>query len=588
MKRIIWKLFVTYIIVVIVCLGIVGVYVGTSLKSYFVRGIADRLTLNARLAEDILREDFQSEDIHRLRSSVKDLAEKVDARITIIHTDGVVLADSEKDASLMDNHWNRPEVQAALKGETGQSIRYSGTLKKEMMYLAVPSNEAGHAIGVVRVALPLTEMQAKIAHIYRAIAVGALLALLITLIIGFFTAESFARPLREMISVARDIIKGKYRVLKVRSRDEIGQLALALNQMSEEIQDDIQTITEEKNELRAILSSMAEGVIVVDKDQKILLINSSGEEMLDLSTEKVTGKFLWEMVRKEELVSLVKRVLMTGNEEDIEMTFDFPVARVLHAQAATILSEGRNIFGVVMVFHDTTKLKQLEKLRREFVANVSHELKTPLTSIKGFVETLLEDVISDPENSMKFLQIIQQHTERLDNLVDNLLELSSIESGELPMNFGKIGLKELIAHTVASFADRLSHKNQVLNIAVNPEDLEAWVDEEKMQRTLSNLLDNAHKYTPAGGQIEICAKQELDRIKIEVSDNGEGIPSEHLPRIFERFYRVDKARSRQLGGTGLGLAIVKHIVLAHGGEISVESKVGAGTKFTIHLPKTRE
>jgi two-component system phosphate regulon sensor histidine kinase PhoR len=457
-----------------------------------------------------------------------------------------------------------------------------------MMYLAVPSDEAGHPIGVVRFALPLTEVQAKIAHIYRAIAVGALLALLITLIIGFFTAETFARPLREMISVARDIIKGKYRVLRVRSRDEIGQLALALNQMSEEIQDDIQTITEEKNELRAILSSMAEGVIVVDKDEKILLINSSGEEMLDLSTEKVTGKFLWEMVRKEELVSLVKRVLITGNEEDIEMTFDFPVARVLHAQAAPIPSEGRNIFGVVMVFHDITELKQLEKLRREFVANVSHELKTPLTSIKGFVETLMEDVISDPENSMKFLKIIQQHTERLDNLVNDLLELSSIETGELPMNFEKIGLKELIAHTAVSFADRLSHKNQVLNITVSPEDLDGWIDEEKMQRALSNLLDNAHKYTPAGGQIEISAIQELDRIKIEVSDNGEGIPSEHLPRIFERFYRVDKARSRQLGGTGLGLAIVKHIVLAHSGEISVESKVGAGTRFTIHLPKTRE
>ncbi|MCK4590402.1 MAG: PAS domain-containing protein [Candidatus Latescibacteria bacterium] len=389
MKRIVWKLFFTYVIVVIVCLGIVGVYVGTSLKSYFVKGIANRFTLNARLAEDILREDFQSEDIHRLRSSVKGLAEKVDARITIICTDGVVLADSEKDASLMDNHWNRPEVQAALKGETGQSIHYSGTLKKEMMYLAVPLKEAGHAIGVVRFALPLTEVQAKIAHIYRAIAVGALLALLITLIIGFFTAETFARPLREMMSVARDIIKGEYRVLKVRSRDEIGQLALALNQMSEEIQDNIQTITEEKNELRAILSSMTEGVIVVDKDEKILLINSSGEEMLDLSTEKVAGKFLWEVVRKEELVSLVKRVLISGNEEDIEMTFDFPVARVLHAQAAPILSEGRNIFGVVMVFHDITELKQLEKLRREFVANVSHELKTPLTSIKGFVETLM-------------------------------------------------------------------------------------------------------------------------------------------------------------------------------------------------------
>jgi two-component system phosphate regulon sensor histidine kinase PhoR len=588
MKRIVWKLFLTYVIVVIVCLGIVGVYVGTSLKSYFVKGIADRLTLNARLAENILREDFQSEDIHRLRFSVKGLAEEVDARITIIHTDGVVLADSEKDASLMDNHWNRPEVQAALKGETGQSIRYSGTLKKEMMYLAVPLKEAGHGIGVVRLALPLTEVQAKIAHIYRAIAVGALLALLITLIIGFFTAETFARPLREMISVARDIIKGKYRVLKVRSRDEIGQLALVLNQMSEEIQDDIQTITEEKNELRAILSSMAEGVIVVDKEEKILLINSSGEEMLDLSTEKVAGKFLWEVVRKEELVSLVKRVLLSGNEEDIEMTFDFPVARILHAQAAPIVSEGRNIFGVVMVFHDITKLKQLEKLRREFVANVSHELKTPLTSIKGFVETLMEDVIIDPENSMKFLKIIQQHTERLDNLVNDLLGLSSIETGELPMNLEEIRLKELIDHTVAPFVDELSHKNQLLKIIVNPEDLEAWVDEEKMQRVLSNLLDNAHKYTPAGVQIEVSATQELDRIRIEVSDNGEGIPSEHLPRIFERFYRVDKARSRQLGGTGLGLAIVKHIVLAHGGEISVESKVGVGTKFTICLTKTRE
>ncbi len=586
MNRIVWKLFLTYVIVVLLCLGIVGVYIGTSLRSYFVEGVAHRLTINARLVEDILREDFQSENIYRLQSSVRGLAEKVDARITIICTDGVVLADSEKDAHLMDNHWNRPEVQAALKGETGQSIHYSGTLKRKMMYLAVPLKQAGSVIGVVRLALPLTEVQAKIAHIYRAIAMGALLALMIALIISFLTAETIARPLQEMVLAARDIAQGKYRVLKVKSKDEISQLALALNQMSEEIQNNIRTITEEKNELRAILSSMAEGVIVIDKDERILLINSSCEEMLGLSAEKVTGKFLWEVARKEELISLVKRVLTRGDEEGIEMTLDFPETRVLYAQVAPILSEGGDNSGVVVVFHDITRLKQLEKLRREFVANVSHELKTPLTSIKGFVETLVEGGISDPENSMKFLKIIQQHTERLDNLVNDLLELSSIESGELPMNFEKIRLKELIAHTVASFVDRLSQKNQMLNITVTPEDLDGWIDEEKMQRALSNLLDNAHKYTPSGGQIEISATQELDRIKIEVSDNGEGIPSEHLPRIFERFYRVDKARSRQLGGTGLGLAIVKHIILAHGGEISVESKVGVGTKFTIYLPKT--
>ena len=587
MNRIVWKLFFTYVIVVIVCLGIVGVYVGTSLRSYFIQRIAHRLTLNARLVEDILRDEFQSEDISRLRSSVKRLAGETETRITVIRPDGAVLADSEKDADLMDNHWNRPEVQVALKGEIGQSIRYSGTLKEKMMYLALPLKEADSVIGVVRLALPLTEVQAKIAHIYRAIVGGALLALLIALVIGFFTAESFARPLREMMSAAQNIAQGKYKELRVRSGNEIGQLAGALNRMSEKIQDDIRTITEGRNELRAILSSMAEGVIVVDKEGKILLLNSSAEKILGLSAEKVTGKFLWEVLRKEELISLVKKTLATGNEEGIEMVFDLPEVHVLHAQAAPILSEGQNNSGVVVVFHDITRLKQLEKLRREFVANVSHELKTPLTSIKGFVETLMEGAISDSENSLKFLKIIQQHTERLDNLVNDLLELSSIETGELPMNFEKIKLKELIDHVAASFADELSHKNQLLNITVTPGNLEAWIDEEKMQRALSNLLDNAHKYTPSGGQIEISATQELDRIKIEVSDTGEGIPGEHLPRIFERFYRVDKARSRQLGGTGLGLAIVKHIVLAHDGEISVESKVGVGTKFSIYLPKTR-
>lgn len=560
---------------------------GTSLRSYFMQRIAHRLTLNARLVEDILRDEFQSEDISGLRSSVKRLAGETETRITVIRPDGAVLADSEKDADLMDNHWNRPEVQVALKGEIGQSIRYSGTLKEKMMYLALPLKEADSVIGVVRLALPLTEVQAKIAHIYRAIVGGALLALLIALVIGFFTAESFARPLREMMSAAQNIAQGKYKELRVRSGNEIGQLAGALNRMSEKIQDDIRTITEGRNELRAILSSMAEGVIVVDKEGKILLLNSSAEKILGLSAEKVIGKFLWEVLRKEELISLVKKTLATGNEEGIEMVFDLPEGHVLHAQAAPILSEGQNNSGVVVVFHDITRLKQLEKLRREFVANVSHELKTPLTSIKGFVETLMEGAISDSENSLKFLKIIQQHTERLDNLVNDLLELSSIETGELPMNFEKIKLKELIDYIAASFADELSRKNQLLKISAIPEDLEAWIDEEKMQRVLSNLLDNAHKYTSSGGQIEISATQELDRIKIEVSDTGEGIPGEHLPRIFERFYRVDKARSRQLGGTGLGLAIVKHIVLAHGGEISVESKVGVGTKFSIYLPKIK-
>ena len=345
---------------------------GTSLRSYFMQRIAHRLTLNARLVEDILRDEFQSEDISRLKSSVKRLAGETETRITVIRPDGAVLADSEKDADLMDNHWNRPEVQVALKGKIGQSIRYSGTLKEKMMYLALPLKEADSVIGVVRLALPLTEVQAKIAHIYRAIVGGALLALLIALVIGFFTAESFARPLREMMSAAQNIAQGKYKELRVRSGNEIGQLAGALNRMSEKIQDDIRTITEGRNELRAILSSMAEGVIVVDKEGKILLLNSSAEKILGLSAEKVTGKFLWEVLRKEELISLVKKTLATGNEEGIEMVFDLPEMHVLHAQAAPILSEGQNNSGVVVVFHDITRLKQLEKLRREFVANVSH------------------------------------------------------------------------------------------------------------------------------------------------------------------------------------------------------------------------
>lgn len=414
------------------------------------------------------------------------------------------------------------------------------------------------------------------------------------LFLGIFIARTLTEPLADMVYVVRKISEGNFRARAwVRSKDETGILAEAINQMTSKLEERIKTISENTNELMAILSSMIEGVIAIDKNERVMMINEAAKKMFNLYGGNIIGRPYWEIIRNNELYNCITSVLVEGHTRNAEITNVLSGNRVFRSQIAPIfeLPERKHgekkVTGAVLVFNDITDLRRLEKVRIDFVANVSHELKTPITSIKGFVETLKEKALNEPENARKFLGIIESHTDRLNNLINDLLNLSRIESKDIPLKITEIDPLPVINNVAGCLADKVQQKRQVLSVELPDNFPRLMADETLLEQAITNLLDNAVKYTQDGGKITVTGMDEEGRIRIEVADTGMGIPAKDLPRIFERFYRVDKARSREMGGTGLGLAIVKHIMAAHGGSVTVESNLGAGSKFTLLFLKTQ-
>jgi two-component system phosphate regulon sensor histidine kinase PhoR len=407
------------------------------------------------------------------------------------------------------------------------------------------------------------------------------------LIISSIFSKNFANKLKKLIDFIKHINDYSFsQKLNISSKDELGKLSTLLKQKAEEIRNDLQDITKERNQIKAILTSIIEGVLAIDKDERIIFFNSAFRDMF-LLEENIIGRFFWEVIRNNDLNSLFKEVLRNKSILKRTLSFFFPQERIFEVCGLPILKKP-DIWGIVAIFRDITEIKKLEKIRMEFVANVSHELRTPLTSIKGFIETLREGAINDPQNRERFLKIIEEHTERLNRLINDLLELSKIESKEIKMKLNKENIKEIILEIISNFKENILIKEHKIDLDL-PHNLPFInIDKEKMKIAFSNLLENAIKFTPDKGRILIKGEDKGEKIQIEFIDNGEGIPKEHLPRLFERFYRVDKARSRELGGTGLGLAIVKHIVQSHGGKVGVESELGKGSRFFITLPKNIE
>lgn len=392
----------------------------------------------------------------------------------------------------------------------------------------------------------------------------------------------------QMAQAAKNISLGDFgQQIVVDSKDEIGDLAQSFNLMSGELESKIEALIREVSEKEAVLTGMIEGVVAIDQDECIILLNKSAQKMFGLSPDDTLGMFHWEAIRNPDINSLFKEVLKTRTQKVIELPIN-PLLdeRTFMVQAAPILDREENILGVVTVFHDITEIKRLERMRMEFIANVSHELRTPLTSIKGSIETLKAGAIAEREHACNFLDIIERHSNRLDRLIADLLDISRIETGKKQMILKPIKVMELVDKVISDFRETSIKKHQEISVDI-PEDLPmALADEEAIETVLKNLLDNAIKYTPENGEITITASGNNGYIEIVVADTGIGIPEKDIPRIFERFYRVDKARSRELGGTGLGLSIVKHIIEAHEGTVSAESELGKGSRFTITLPES--
>ena len=471
-KRIIQKFLGAYIFLILTSVVVLGAFVNLRLREYYQEKIAGELASSAFLIGEVLRDDILSGRVGPIREEAAGLSKRLGLRITVIDGEGKVLADSETDPALMDNHSGREEVARAISGAAGESSRLSDTLEINMKYVALPVRQGGEITGIVRLAVPLTDIERQLGLINRAFIVGGVISVLVTLFIGYFISRRISQPIREMGEIAGSIAKGDFsKRVDITTDDELGDLARSLNRMAGELRQKMEN------------------------------------------------------------------------------------------------------------------LEKMDRVRTDFVANVSHELKTPLTSIKGFIETLQDGAIDDKENAQKFLEIIRKHAERLGSIINDLLSLTEIENGKVDVKTDRFDIKTLLDEAVWGFGHAVSLKGQKLDVDYNGRDFGVRGNKDKIEQVIVNLIDNAIKYTGRDGHIKVSLFEKRDSIMMTFEDDGIGIDKEHLDRIFERFYRVDKARSRESGGTGLGLSIVKHIVALHNGHIEIESETGKGTKVTVILPR---
>jgi len=587
-RRIFWQIYPSYLIVTLLSLTAVFLLSSSAISRFYHRQTAESLNVQALFAEELVRDRFDAQHINDLSRISESLGGKTIARITFILPDGTVAGDSDKAHDEMGNHRNRPEIREALSGHTGQSVRYSNTLKKNMMYVAVPVRQNGNVLGVVRTSMPLTELDLVIDAVQRRIILGGLVILLLAALFSLFVSRRISRPLERIKLGAESFAAGDFshRLHSIGST-EIGSLAETMNQMAAQLEERLQTVSKERNQREAVLSSMVEGVLAVDTTGHIISMNKAAAKFFSVfQPDTAPGRSLEEVFRNVKLQRFVGEVLDGQETRECEITVQNNQTYFLQARGTNLLGVQGSRIGAVVVFNDVSRLRRLENIRRDFVANVSHELKTPITSIKGFVETLLDGAMNNPVEAERFLKIVAKHADRLNCIIEDLLMLSRLEQdGNEGVEMQSAGLSELLHSAIEVCAHRAAKKNITVNVDC-PDDLMAVVNPPLIEQALINLIGNALKYSADGKTVNLSAREEQGGLMLFVQDQGYGIEPEHLERLFERFYRVDKGRSRQEGGTGLGLAIVKHIAQAHGGTISVESTFGKGSTFSIFLPAT--
>jgi two-component system, OmpR family, phosphate regulon sensor histidine kinase PhoR len=588
--RLFWKLALTYTALLLIILLAVDLYSVRVIRSQAIRSANDAL---GSLLKFALADPPSSTDSITLRSWTARVAQS-GARVTIIDSSGRVLADSAADPEKMENHANRSEFQDALARGSGQAVHRSVTLGHELVYRAERYQPPQNPPIVIRLALPVAEVDLSVVELRQRLLLATLLMLVVGVLVSLAFARMFAARVDRLKHFSQRIAEGDFHpLLREGPRDELSELADTMNQTAARLDREIRTLSGERNRSGAILRSMVEGVAVIDAQERLVFYNRAFSEIFNVEGTSGEGRALIEIVRNSELLALIRKALRgeEGLQSDIVMgitqtqSFSATAAPVkaLDVSAAE-RTPAEKPAGAVVVLHDVTELRRLERVRQDFVANVSHEFKTPLTAIQGFAETLLAGALDDPGNNRRFLEIIRNHAIRLARLTDDLLKLARIEAGKLEVEYFNVGLMELIEACAETTLMKASRKEITLEIEVPPKLPAVRGDASLLRDVLQNLLDNAIQYTPAGGHIRVtAAARERDAV-VTVADTGIGIPLTDQERIFERFYRVDAARSREAGGTGLGLSIAKHIVEAHGGKLWVESAVGEGSKFSFSIP----
>jgi two-component system, OmpR family, phosphate regulon sensor histidine kinase PhoR len=572
-KSIFTKVFGGYLLIVLVILALTFPLSFRVIRHHYVdtlTGNLKTLCLTLKLKISPLLENNRTEELDTL---IKKLGKQIETRITVISLEGAVLADSEKDPTLMENHKSRLEIIQAIKDGFGTSLRYSTTVKEEMLYVAVPIEKDGEVSGILRASLFLKEINNLLYDLKTTIFKTAVIIVVILLLGALIFSRNLSRPIKELSVASHKVASGDFNTkVFLKNKDEIKELADSFNYMTDQIKTLFTQLSYQKEELNSILSSITEGLCVLDNEGRITISNESFRKFVQ--NDSVKGKFYWEVLRKIKFDELISKVRDGKNS----LVDEIDINSRTYLCNATFSSNKEEI---VVTMHDITKIKNLEDTKRDFVSNVSHELRTPLTAIKGFVETL-EDTNEDDENK-HYLNIIKRHTDRVIHIVEDLLLLSKLEEKSSGLELEDVNLENLIENILKIFDQRLREKNLVLKLKADKDLPLIKADSFKLEQMFINLIDNAIKYTERGG-VMISLNQKDKTVITEVRDTGICIPREHLSRIFERFYVVDKSRSRSLGGTGLGLSIVKHIVLLHKGKIDVENIPGTGTKFIVTLP----
>ncbi|HAA9920574.1 TPA_asm: PAS domain-containing sensor histidine kinase, partial [Listeria monocytogenes] len=564
MKKLWLKIGLSFFILFFVVMVIVGVFSGELMKSTYLNMKENQLEDDAKiLLQTTNMENLDlDKDAATIQKSLDPLGEDIDARITVIDSKGDVVADTKKDPEKLDNHMNRPEVTDILKkGESvGISIRESDSLGYSMLYVAVPVKHQGKTDGVLRISISLESVDAAVAKLWGNLALIFGIALVIIAAISVFIARKITRPVREIIEVSTDLANHKYDSrIHGKISGELQDLSISVNTLAESLETQMFEIKQNEQRLNAIVQNLVSGVMLINVDKQVIMTNRTMYQIL--GETEITGKPFYEVIKSFALSQLIEATFETKTIQQKEIILYFPREMILDASVSPILGENGEITGIILLLHDITQIRHLENVRSEFVTNVSHELKTPVTALKGFAETLLDGAMYDEVLLKKFLTIIKEESDRLHRLIMDILALSRIEQNPVAENVELVDVDEVIEQSARTIFEMATEKNIRVTI---PEKTSASVmietDRDKLQQIVINLLSNAINYTPVDGKVEVKLIEQEAEVIIEVTDNGIGIPAKDIDRVFERFYRVDKARSRHSGGTGLGLSIVKHLV----------------------------
>jgi two-component system phosphate regulon sensor histidine kinase PhoR len=566
------KIFVGYLLIIFALSSLILLFSLNTIRKFYRDTLADDLktlgyTLNSEMAHLL-----DTGRANQLDGFIKNLGTKIHTRITIIAKDGTVLADSEQNIQSMENHSHRPEVFEALQGKTGKSIRFSSTASRDMLYVAIPIEKDGKITGVIRTSLFLSDIDNLLTKLNYHVAGISLGIVFIALLAAYLISRTVVQPIRHLTLAAGKVASGDFSArVFLKTKNELKELADSFNRMNEEMGRMFSELGQQKEELKIIIDSLQEGLLVLDKEGRAIRSNESFRKII--GNQAVEGKLYWEIMRNPRLTELLKNAGDRREKFMEELTFG---NRVFMCSGAPL--EGGE--GIVSIFYDITEIKNTEKIKKDFVSNVSHELRTPLTSIKGYAETLRNEL--DTVAGKKYLETIERNTDRLINIVNDLLLLSGLEEKAV-LELEDVDLGVFLENVIRIFDQRVKDKqlSLVINVKANLPPIKA--DRFKLEQMMVNLLDNAVKYTDRG-EITVSLDVHDKRVRIQVKDTGIGIPKDDIPRIFERFYVVDRSRSRRSGGTGLGLSIVKHIVLLHHGTINIESALGRGTSVTVSLP----